>query len=398
MPLTPRVRQLIDTAEFRRLARISQLGLVAWSIRRPTTRGSSTRWASIGWRCCYLAAAGRRRAVRGGRRGRAGRRAVPRRGPAARPGPLAVLPSDRRHSPAGRARPRAVRQQLSARRRDRRRAARRLGHQPARRGRRCSRASRATAQSLVLRSMLSGPIDIDKMDYLIRDSLHAGVPYGRNFDQQRLIGSLCLNEAGDGLAITRQGEDRRRDDGLRPLRDVQRGLLAPRRALGHGHAAAGVFPAARPLDLDTLFRLTEQPMIDAMRTAAGDGPAGELLDGLFGPTRRLYKRLAQYSLFEEPQLYDRLARRPFPWLAACCGAVRRRGEHRAVDRWWRPHEILFDAPPVKLRGRVQHRRLLPQRTGLPPAGRRLARGADAGPRAVRRLRQARPDLRPPPPG
>ena len=27
----------------------------------------------------------------------------------------------------------------------------------------------------------------------IRDSLHAGVPYGRHFDQQRLIGSLCLN-------------------------------------------------------------------------------------------------------------------------------------------------------------------------------------------------------------
>src|SRR5437016_8584709 len=29
VPLTPRVRQLIDTAEFRRLARISQLGLVS---------------------------------------------------------------------------------------------------------------------------------------------------------------------------------------------------------------------------------------------------------------------------------------------------------------------------------------------------------------------------------
>ena len=53
--------------------------------------------------------------------------------------------------------------------------------------------------------MLSGPIDVDKMDYLMRDSLHAGVPYGRNFDQQRLIGSLCVNEAGDGLAITEKG-------------------------------------------------------------------------------------------------------------------------------------------------------------------------------------------------
>ena len=45
----------------------------------------------------------------------------------------------------------------------------------------------------ILASMLSGPIDIDKVDYLFRDSLHAGVPYGRHFDQQRLLGSLCLN-------------------------------------------------------------------------------------------------------------------------------------------------------------------------------------------------------------
>jgi len=41
--------------------------------------------------------------------------------------------------------------------------------------------------------------------HLHRDSLHAGVPYGRHFDQGRLIGSLCLNEAGDGLAITDKG-------------------------------------------------------------------------------------------------------------------------------------------------------------------------------------------------
>ena len=57
----------------------------------------------------------------------------------------------------------------------------------------------------LLQSMLSGPIDVDKMDYLYRDSLHAGVPYGQHFDQQRLIGSLCLNAAGDGLAITDKG-------------------------------------------------------------------------------------------------------------------------------------------------------------------------------------------------
>ncbi|MCA9160132.1 MAG: HD domain-containing protein, partial [Planctomycetales bacterium] len=34
------------------------------------------------------------------------------------------------------------------------------------------------AEPSVLRSLLSGPVDIDKLDYLQRDSLHAGVPYG----------------------------------------------------------------------------------------------------------------------------------------------------------------------------------------------------------------------------
>jgi len=57
----------------------------------------------------------------------------------------------------------------------------------------------------ILGSLLSGPIDVDKMDYLARDSLHAGVPYGRHFDQDRLLASLCLDEAGEGLAIGDKG-------------------------------------------------------------------------------------------------------------------------------------------------------------------------------------------------
>ena len=94
--------------------------------------------------------------------------------------------------------------------------------------------------------MLSGPIDIDKMDYLVRDSLHAGVPYGRNFDQQRSDRQPVPERAGRRPGDYRQGQDGRRDDGLRPVRDVQRSLLAPRRPLGHRDAAAGLLSAARP--------------------------------------------------------------------------------------------------------------------------------------------------------
>jgi hypothetical protein len=71
-----------------------------------------------------------------------------------------------------------------------------------------------------------------------------------------------------------------------------------------------------------------------------------LLAGLFGPSRRLYKRLSQYSFFEQPDLYSQLAGRPYPWLAACA-------EHfaavasTALGRVVAPHEILFDAPPIQ---------------------------------------------------
>ena len=204
--------------------------------------------------------------------------------------------------------------------------------------------------SRILTSMLSGPIDIDKMDYLFRDSLHAGVPYGRHFDQQRLLGSLCLNEAGDGLAITDKGKT------AAELMVFARYVMFSEVYWHHGVRAAtamlqrAFFLLQDRIQLDGLFRLSEHEMIAELRRMAdefaGDGgPAGELLDGLFGPTRRLYKRLAQYSFIECRELYDRLARRPYPWLAAC-------GEHfteiagRVLHREIAPHEILFDAPPV----------------------------------------------------
>jgi HD superfamily phosphohydrolase len=205
----------------------------------------------------------------------------------------------------------------------------------------------ASRSDQLLRSMLSGPIDVDKMDYLMRDSLHAGVPYGRNFDQPRLIQSLCVNEAGDKLAITDKGRT------AAEMMVFARYVMFSEVYWHHAvRSATAMFQRAfyslyATLDIDGLFRLTEQPMIDALRGAAGESSAGELLDGLFGPTRRLYKRVAQCSLFEQPDLYRRLARRPYDWLVHCAerfAAVASSTLGRVVA----PHEILFDAPPVKL--------------------------------------------------
>ncbi len=200
-------------------------------------------------------------------------------------------------------------------------------------------------KSRILQSMLSGPIDIDKMDYLARDSLHAGVPYGRHFDQSRLLGSLCLNMAGDGLAITDKGKT------AAEMMVFARYVMFSEVYWHHAvRSATAMLQRAfyllhSDLEFDSLLRLTEGPMIAALTEAAGQSPARDLLNGLFGPSRRLYKRVEQFSYFERRDLYDQLSHRPYPWLVAC-------GEHfaalasAALGRVVAPHEVLFDAPPV----------------------------------------------------
>lgn len=198
----------------------------------------------------------------------------------------------------------------------------------------------------VLRSMLSGPIDVDKIDYLMRDSLHAGVPYGRHFDRRRLVGSLCLNSAGDGLAITDKGKT------AAEMMVFARYVMFSEVYWHHAVRAAtamlqrAVFILQDLLEPDDLLIKTDQPMIDALAAAAARTPAAELLEGIFGAQRRLYKRLAQYSCIEEPDIYRRLAGRPYPehvQSAEAIAAALSAGLNRPVAH----HEVLVDAPPTE---------------------------------------------------
>jgi HD superfamily phosphohydrolase len=344
VPLTPRVKQIIDSAEFRRLARISQLGLV--SLVYPAAHHTRFEHSLGVYRMAlmYLRQLGH----------------DPRFTEAIGPQDAMLLvvaalvhdlghwpfchPIEDLHLPGvpehelfansfllegeiadtlreeWRIQPRDVVTLLSEKPRDHRQK--------------------------LLKSILSGPIDIDKMDYLARDSLHAGVPYGRNFDQQRLLSTLCLNAAGDGLAITDKGRT------AAEMMVFARYVMFSEVYWHHAVRAAtamlqrAFFLLYRQLDLDALFRMTERPMIHELERVATGGPAADLLDGLFGPTRQLYKRLAQYSYFQHPDLYQRLTRQPFPWLASCAEALANIASKQLGQRI-APHEILIDAPPVK---------------------------------------------------
>ncbi len=201
-------------------------------------------------------------------------------------------------------------------------------------------------RSQVLKSLLSGPIDIDKMDYLPRDSLHAGVPYGRNFDQQRLIGSLCLNAAGNGLAITEKGRT------AAEMMVFARYVMFSEVYWHHTVRAAtamlqrGFYQLHGELDCDALFRQSEAEMIASLRQHSAGSVAHDLFEGLFGPTRRLYKRWAEFSFYQERELYEQIARQPYTWLVHFAERLAAHLSTRLRKRV-APHQILVDAPPQK---------------------------------------------------
>ncbi len=221
-------------------------------------------------------------------------------------------------------------------------------------------------------SILSGPVDIDKMDYLYRDSLGAGVPYGKNFDMERLIGSLCLNREGDGLAISDKGKT------AAELMVFARYVMFSEVYWHHTVRAATVmfqrafnmvvlpkdtivFEEALHFSDKEMFEFLRQRLLIALEKTEDKQVriqymgALHLLEGIFGGERLLYKRVRQFSIIEEPDLYRILAGRPFQdlwnisrqFIVLVNKAFKAKAEvtgKRAYQA--KEYELLLDAPPV----------------------------------------------------
>lgn len=212
----------------------------------------------------------------------------------------------------------------------------------------------------LLCSLLSGPIDVDKMDYLSRDSLHAGVPYGRHFDQERLLSSLCLDESGGALAITEKGRT------AAELMVFARYVMFSEVYWHHAVRAAtamlqrSIWLVRDAIEPARLTRFDDREFGDWLVRAAQASGAAPLVDGLFGPARRLVKRAGSFDALHHPQIHRALAGRSYADSVAISGRLAKALSRRlgtAIDA----DTLLIDAPPAERE--VEFRLAVRERTG-----------------------------------
>ncbi len=154
-----------------------------------------------------------------------------------------------------------------------------------------------TASDLRLRELLSGPLNPDRLDYLERDSHHAGVPYGRAIDGERLMGAIAFAPDGVRLGITPKG-----------VSAVETVIFASylmyREVYWHHTVRAAQAMVRRAvtealqleqLDLDELADQDDGGALARLR-ACPNAATADLVGRVTGPGRRLYRRVWSGSL------------------------------------------------------------------------------------------------------
>src|SRR5579862_2386741 len=178
-----------------------------------------------------------------------------------------------------------------------------------------------------LQGLVAGSIDLDKIEYLKRDALMCGVPYGE-IDVDRLLHSLVLVEGQIGVL----------EKGLAAIESLLFAKYQMYRNVYWHHAVRSatamykrlVDDALRAGDLDfgTLTRLTDETLLTVL-------PDTPLLRAL--RSRKLYKRAMECPAadFEEGEA---------EWIASDRGRVVEVEDQLARDAGLEPGEVLIDFP------------------------------------------------------
>lgn len=207
--------------------------------------------------------------------------------------------------------------------------------------------SLSPAQQL-LKSFLDGPVDVDKMDYLQRDSLHAGVPYGNNFDVGRLISAFCSDYGSSRIAITHKGKT------AAEMMVFARYVMFSEVYWHHAVRSATamlqrvVFHFANDCDPGDWLEMSDARFQDALIGKCQSHPELLLLaEGLFGDSRRLYKRVEQFNYVEQPGIHRALKGKSYSDLVEITHSLSTKISSE-IGCELGPCDLLMDAPPAKL--------------------------------------------------
>lgn len=216
-------------------------------------------------------------------------------------------------------------------------------------------APKASRMDRVLRSVISSAIDADKMDYLERDSMHLGVPYGRNYDRERLLSSLTLNANEDRIAIMARGKVSAEififgrytmfsEAYWHHTVRAASAMLEAGLAAFHSRVAS----ADRDL-LEIALQRSDDGFLEWLVEVSPESSATRyLIQSLTGNQRALYKRVATFSrVYQEPakrKAYERIYTMEANELYDLIDRLRAR--FSAMVGWpLHPADIIIDTPP-----------------------------------------------------
>lgn len=187
-----------------------------------------------------------------------------------------------------------------------------------------------------LSGIIHGDLDVDRMDYLLRDAYYTGAPYGM-VDAQRLIRHLIQ---------TPEGETFLDENGVNAAESllISRTLMRPSVYYHHvSRIGESMFQLAvlehteggREETVRQLTSMDDPSCMHALRTS-GSAVARELADRLYG--RQLYKRalFATIDQVQTPGFLDGMS------IMTC----RNYAEQIAETAGLLPHEVIVDIPAV----------------------------------------------------
>ncbi len=203
--------------------------------------------------------------------------------------------------------------------------------------------------------LVSGTLDPDKMDYLMRDAHHCNIPYG-SIDIERLVESFVPDPERQRLAITEKG--------IAPLESLIFAKYMMMRNVYWHHTSRTFSAMLRRLlqdimDDDALppddlrrifyFNSDERVLSELERRISGRGlPAQGLLDAILN--RKIYKRALTIRPYREPSMEQDPT-----WFGYSTDHQRRKKKEREIcdllaRRCHLPlhgHEVLIDAPATR---------------------------------------------------